>query len=248
MSRMHRIINTKQLSDWSIVIGGGGFTIFNILLDCIPHARTLRWAALAVSGIGFLGAHIFSNREQKEYEARIKLESSLRENVIKNCALLQSQMERNLNTLVSKKIGGLLEELDKVSTVITDLADTQKELAWGLNVHLMEINLQLMTEAIWLIDAKGLEYHVQKVARIPGNTSLFLLHDGSVFPQKQHDDLCELMSEEIGVVYNSVNNIDKIKIEENTGVVHVPLHDAGPQLKNRARLAQQFSEMLLVDQ
>ena len=170
-------------------------------------------------------------------------------------------MEKNLNVLVSVRIDGLLREIAKINMVIFSLADTQKELAWGLNTCLMKLNSQLMTEAIRLIGAEGLEYHVKGVARIPGNTSLILLNDGTVFPKEQLDGLYRLMSERIGLIYYSDNkkilisriigrDIDRsrISIEEKIGVAHVPLQDTSPVIKNRVRLAQQFSRLLIMNQ
>ena len=261
--RMHKLINGKRLWDWTSVIAGGGLSIAWGIATLIgaTAAGPLGWAALAVSGIGFLGSYIFKSRDKKEHEARLKLEKNLRNNVTKTCDTLQAQMERNLASLVSVRIDGLLREIDKINTVIFSLADTQKELAWGLDTRLMELNKQLMTEAIRLIGAEGLEYHVQAVARIPGNTSLILLNDGTVFPKEQRDDLYKLMSERIGFIYDSDNkrvlisriigrDIDrnKISIEEKIGVAHVPLQNATPYIKSRVRLAQQFSRLLIMNQ
>ena len=170
-------------------------------------------------------------------------------------------MNKNLDSLVPVRIEGLMTEMDKINSVIFRLADTQKELAWGLNNHMLELNNQILTEAIRLIGAEGLQYHVQSVARIPGNTSLILLNDGTVFPKEQKEDLYKLMAERIGFVYDSDNkrvlisrvlgrDIDRnlINIEEKIGVAHIPLGDATPNMKNRVRLAQQFSRLLIMNE
>ena len=261
--RMHKIINGKRLWDWTAVIAGGGLSIALGITTLIgaTAAGLLGLAALAVPVIGFLGSYLFKSRDRKEHEARLKLEKNLRSNVTKICDTLQKQMEKNLNVLVSVRIDGLLREIAKINMVIFSLADTQKELAWGLNTCLMKLNSQLMTEAIRLIGAEGLEYHVKGVARIPGNTSLILLNDGTVFPKEQLDGLYRLMSERIGLIYYSDNkkilisriigrDIDRsrISIEEKIGVAHVPLQDTSPVIKNRVRLAQQFSRLLIMNQ
>lgn len=261
--RMHKIINGKRLWDWTAVIAGGGLSIAWGITTLIgaTAAGPLGWAALAVSVIGFLGSYLFKSRDRKEHEARLKLEKNLRSNVTKICDTLQKQMEKNLKVLVSVRIDGLLREIAKINMVIFSLADTQKELAWGLNTCLMELNSQLMTEAIRLIGAEGLEHHVKEVARIPGNTSLILLNDGTVFPKEQLDGLRRLMSERIDPIYYSDNkkilisrvigrDIDRsrISIEEKIGAAHVPLQDASPVIKNRVRLAQQFSQLLIMNQ
>ncbi len=261
--KMHRIFNGKRLWDWTAVIAGGGLSIAWGIATLIGAAAAgpLGWAALATSVIGALGSYLFKTREKKEYEARLKLENNLRENVLRICNSLEKQMEKNLDSLVSERIDRLLEEIEKIDSVVFKLADTQKELAWGLNNHLAELNWQLMHEAIRIIGVEGLQYHVLSVARIPGNTSLILLNDGTVFPTEQRDSLTTLMSEKIGFIYDTENKrtlisrvlgreIDRysISIEDKIGVAHVPIADASPYLKNRVRLAQQFSGLVIVNE
>ena len=170
-------------------------------------------------------------------------------------------MKKNLDSLISIRIEGLMREMDKINSVIFRLADTQRELAWALNEHLIELNGQIITEAIKLIGAEGLEWHIQSVARIPGNSSLIMLRDGTVFPKEQRDELYKMMSERINFVYESDSkkvlisrilgkDIDRnqINIEEKIGVAHVPLNNATPSMVNRVRLAQQFSRVQIISQ
>ena len=259
--RMHKILDGKKLWDWSSIAIGGGLSIAAGVAYLVGAAAAgpLGWATLAVSVIGVGGSFLFKSREKKEFEARTRLEKKLRENVGQICATLEKQMNKNLDSLVSVRIEGLMGEMDKINHVIFCLADTQKDLAWGLNDHMLELNEQILTEAIRLIGAEGLQYHVQSVARIPGNTSLILLRDGTVFPGEQKEELYKLMAERIGFVYDSENkkvlisrvlgrDIDRnrINIEEEIGVAHIPVGDASPNMKNRVRLAQQFSRLLIM--
>ena len=261
--RMHKIIDGKKLWDWSSIALGGGLSIAAGIAYLVGAAAAgpLGWAALAVSVVGIGGSFLFKSRDKKEFEARTRLEKKLRENVAQICDTLEKQMNKNLDSLVSVRIEGLMTEMDKINSVIFRLADTQKELAWGLNNHLLELNNQILTEAIRLIGAEGLQYHVQSVARIPGNTSLILLNDGTVFPKEQKEDLYKLIAERIGFIYDSDNkrvlisrvlgrDIDRnlINIEDKIGVAHIPLGDATPNMKNRVRLAQQFSRLLIMNE
>ena len=261
--RMHRLIDGKRLWNWTAVIAGGGLSIAWGIAAMIGATVTgpLGVAAFVVSGIGFIGSFLFKSRDKKEYEARLKLEKKLRDNVAEICSSLQKQMERSLDKLIAVKIDSLLKELDKINTVIFSLADTQKELAWGLNTRLLELNRQLITESIRLIGAQGLEYHVQEVARIPGNTSLILLNDGTVFPREQSGDLYNLMAEKIDFVYDTPvkkilisriigRSVDRngISIEGKIGVAHIQLNNASPYIKSRVRLAQQLSQLLITNQ
>ncbi len=261
--RMHKIIDGKKIWDWGSIALGGGLSIAAGIAYLIGAAAAgpLGWAALAVTAIGIGGSFLFKSREKKEYEARTRLEKKLRDNVAKICNTLEVQMNKNLDLLVSVRIEGLMVEMDKINSVIFRLADTQRELAWGLNTHMLELNNQILKEAIRLIGADGLQYHVQSVARIPGNKSLILLNSGTVFPNEQKEKLYRIMAERIGFVYYSDNKrvlisrvlgreIDRnlINIEEKIGVAHIPLGDATPNLKNRVRLAQQFSRLLIMNE
>ncbi len=261
--RMHKIVDGKRIWDWSSIALGGGLSIAAGIayLFGAAIAGPLGWAAFAVTVIGIGGSFLFKSREKKEYEARTRLEKKLRANVVTICDALERQMNNNLDSLVSCRIEDLMFEMDKINSAIFRLADTQKDLAWGLNNHLMELSGQIITEAIRLIGAEGLQYHVQSVARLPGNTSLIMLKDGSVFPIEQKDGLYRLMAERIGFVYHSDNkcilisrvlgreiNRNQIHIEEKIGVAHVPLGNANPYMQGRVRLAQQFSNLLIINE
>lgn len=261
--RMHKMIDGKKLWDWSSIVLGGGLSIATGIAYLVGAtvAGPLGWAALIVSVIGVGGSFMFKSRDKKEFEARMRLEKKLRENVAQICDTLEKQMNKNLDSLVYVRIEGLMTEMDKINSVIFRLADTQKELAWDLNDHMLELNSQILMEAIRLIGAEGLQYHVQSVARIPGNTTLILLNDGTVFPKEQKEGLYRLMSEQIGFVYDSDNKRvlisrvlgreiarNQINIEDKIGVVHIPLGDASPNMKNRVRLAQQFSRLLIMNE
>lgn len=259
--KMDKIIDKKSIWNWSSIIIGSGLTIGAGIAWLIGAAATgpLGWVALAVTGIGILGSFFFESRNKKESDARIRLENKLKENIKKTCSSLQSKMEKNLKKLISIRIDGLIHDMNNINTIIFKLADTQRELAWGLNEHLLEMNKQIVTEGIKLIGAEGLQYHVQSVARIPGSTSLIMLRDGDVFPKEQSELLYKLMSERINFVYETENKrvlisrvlgkkIDRkrIKLEEKIGVAYVPIVDETPNLISRVRLAQQFSKMQIV--
>lgn len=261
--KMHRIFDAKKAWDWSSVVLGGGLSIAAGIAYLVGATVVgpLGWAALAVTGIGITGSFLFKSRDKKEFEARTRLERNLRTNVVKICTSLQRQMEKNLYALISVRIEGLLKEMDNINSVIFRLADTQRGLAWGLNDHLLTLNSRILTEAISLIGADGLEELIQSVARIPGNTSLIMLRDGTVFPTAQRDELYKLMSERIHFVYETENRKvlisrilgkdierDQIRIEEKIGVAHVPLDNATPNMINRVRLAQQFSKVQIINQ
>ena len=144
-----------------------------------------KWISLVVTGVGLLGSFFFDSREEKEHKARKQLEKKLQENISKMCESLEKQMNKELNSLLHINIEVTMAEIDKIDSVLSQLADTQNELAWNLNNHMLNLNYKIVTEAIRLICAKEYQYHVQSVSRIPGNTSLILLKDSTEFPKRK---------------------------------------------------------------
>lgn len=258
--KMNKIIDKKRLWDWTTTILGGGLSIGTgiAFLAGATLFTPLGWAALGVSIIGIVGSFLFKSRYEKENEARIKLENNLNKNVENICDSLQKEMLANLDKLVNKRIVLLTKELDRINSVIFRLADTQKELAWKINSNLVQLNIQIVTEAIHLIGAQGLEFHINSVARIPGVSTLIMLDDGKRFPDDISKNLYLLMSEKIRYVFYDENkkvlisriigktiNRRDINIEENIGIAHIPLENTTPDVLNRVKLAQQLSEILI---
>ena len=259
---MHKIIDGKRLWKWSSITIGGGLSIATGISRLLGANATgpLGVAIFTASAISFTGSILLKNRNKKEYEARTSLERKLRTHVVKICTNIEIQMIKNLDLLMAVKIDALMAEIDKINSVVFRLADTQRELAWGLNSHLLELNIQILTEAIRLSGADGLQYHIKSVARIPGNMTMILLNSKTVFPEEQKDKLYRLTGERIRLVYDSDNkrvlisrvlerNIDMnyINIEEKTGVAYISLDDNSFDLNNRVRLVQQFTKLLIMN-
>lgn len=261
--KMKTIIDTKKVWDWSSLVIGSGLSIAAGIayLFGATVAGPLGWAALAVSGIGVLGSLLFKSRDSKELEARLALESNLKKNVSKICASLEKQMNKSLDVLMKQRVQELLSEIDKINSVIFGLADTQRDLAWELNDHLLGLNREIVFEALKLVSAEELSSDIVGVARIPGNSSLFLLRDGALFPEDKRNEVYKMMAERINFVFDTSDKkilisrilgktIDRrsINIEEKIGVAHIPISEPTPTLVNRIRLAQQFSQVQIIKQ
>ena len=258
--RMHRIIDGKKVWNWGTLIISSGLSIgagISYLVGA-TLAGPLGWTAIAVTAIGILGAWVSKSRDKQEYEARRKLVENLKKNVEKTCKSLESQMRKNYDRLIEERINKLIKEMDRMNSVIFNLSDTQKELAWKLNIRLLELNKQIVAEAIKLIGAEGLEWWILEAARIPGNTVLLQMDDGKKFPEEYKLLLQNLMSECIAFVYYSedkqvfVSRImgksieqRQISVEDKIGVAHVPIPDDNPNMTNRARLAQQLTQLVI---
>ena len=152
-----------------MVIGfvGGGLSIGAGVAYFVGAAAAgpLGWAALAVTGIGILGSYFFKSRDKKEHEARTRLENNLKITVL-ILSISRSKPSIRTDTRLLRFFSiWLCKEEHIFLTFSFRLADTQRELAWGLNEHQLEMNGQIVTEGIRLIGAEGLQYHVQSVAR-----------------------------------------------------------------------------------
>lgn len=139
------------------------------------------------------------------------------------------------------------------------LADTQKALAWKLNGRLLDLNKKIVTEAFRLTGATGLEWWIEEVARIPNKIVMLRLADGRKLPDEKMKKLRKLVyPESVRIVFYTENkkwflsrimgnSIERyqISIEEKIGVAHVPYNDSDTDMRNRARLAQQLTRLVI---
>ena len=254
------IIDGSRIWNWSTIIVGGGLTIGSIIasLAGAAIAGPLGWAAFAVGVVGSIGAFLFKSRDKKEHEARTRMERNLRKSVSTLCESLEKQMKKNLSLLIQARLLNMIQELTRIDSVLFRLADTQKELAWYVDKNLLSLNTQFLTQALQLINASGLEYHVQTVARIPGAAMTMILTEHTVFPEEQRKQLSTLTGEYIGFTYNSpykrtlISRVigkkvdrDEIRIEGKIGVAHISVDEDDPIMRNRIRLAQQLSQIAI---
>ena len=90
---------------------------------------------------------------------------------------------------------------------------------------------------------------------------MILLKDDTFFSEEQKDRVHNIISEHISFVYDSddksilitrvlESDIDRnlININEEIGVAYIPLGKATLDVKNRVRLAQQLSQLLIINQ
>ena len=258
---MHRIDDTKKKWKWAFIIADGGLAIAAGVAKLVNSnlANPLGYALLGFNAVGAVGNVFLKSREDKEQEARIHLEKKLRENVSKICNQLEKSLNNKLELLITGRIGTLSSEMNSMINLFSRLADTQRELAWRLNDHLLELNRQIVTEAININGDQGLEYHIKSVARIPGSISALLVNEGTVIPKEQMSKLYGLMEEQIRTVTDSeIKNvlisrilgheidIQNIDIEEEIGIAYVPIENETSDIINRFLLAQQFSELFIL--
>lgn len=256
-----KVIDKKRIWKWGEIITDGGFALAILITTIISGtiATPLAVAGVGATVIGIIGSFLFKSREKREREARIRLEKTLREDIDKKCEIYQEKTEKNLKYIIERRIDRLVREMDKIDDIIFKLADTQKKLAWQLNDYLAELNKNIVSEAIKLIEADGLQYHILDVARIPGNITMIKLREETIFPTEQVKELGKLMAETILFVHDNENKrtfISKvlgregkgvnIDIEEQLGVAYIEIDDVTMDEINRIRLAEQFLKLLII--
>ena len=154
----------------------------------------------------------------------------------------------------------MIEEFKNIIYPIFKLADIQKQLAWSLNENLIELNKQIVTEAIYLIGAVGMEYHINSIARIPGIRILFMLDEGKKVPESEIIKLNKLLSEKIDFNYYNINkkilisrilgnvlDINDIKIDDKNEIAYIKIENITADIYYKIKLAQQLSKILIIN-
>jgi hypothetical protein len=259
---LDKIINWKSYWGWSTTLIGGGLGIGAIIAGAMGSvlATPLLVAGIVVGVVAFLGGFLFDDRNKKEHEARRKLENKLRKNINETCEKLEKELKENFEILINKGLLSLIEEFKNIIYPIFKLADIQKKLAWSLNENLTELNKQIVTEAIYLIGATGMEYHINSIARIPGINILFMLDEGKKVPESEIIKLNKLLSEKIDFNYYNINkkilisrilgnavDINDIKIDEENELAYIKLGNITADIYYKVKLAQQLSKILIIN-
>ena len=250
------ITDWKKIASYSLMIGGGvlslAFPTFAIPIIILE------------AGIQWIISYFFDDINKKEKEARLALQNKLKKNVEENCLKLEKKLKKNFDKLMKNRIMSLVKELTKMNNIVFQLADILTELAWNLNENLLELNKQIVTEAIHLIGAAGIEYHINSVGRIPGNNIVFMLDDGKRIPEEEAKKLYKLISERIDYTFQHndkkilisrvIGNLverKNINIEDKIGVAHIQINKMSKEklskLFNKIKLAQQLSKILIIN-
>lgn len=259
--RMNRLVDGKRICDWTTITVSGGLSIAAVIAGVCGAACAgpLGWAALGTAGVGVALSFLLKNREKQAEEARAALGEKLKKNVKKICDSLTETMGKNLSTLENTRIVSLIKELDRMNSAVFQLADVQKELAWNLDNHLLELNRQIVNEAVKLSDRGDIDHQIDQIARIPGTSMVFIMKDGNVLPEEVIPNLNRFMSERIDTIGNSPNkrtiisrilgntvNSGTICLEQKIGIAHIKMKNTSPDMLNRISLAQQVTKLVIM--
>jgi len=261
---MHTLVDGKRIWNWTTTLLGGGLMITGLFLS-----GPIGLLGLGVSFIGWIGSFLFNDREKKVCDARQKLENKLLNYIDKMIAELRKKMYNVLyNDLLKKQLFPMSNTIDRVINSIFTLSTTQQELAIALNEKLREINTTIIKEALSYLGYRGLEFHITSIARIPGYSVMLVLEYGKVFPNDATRALSNLLKEKILYIIKNDNiksmllqaiwkKADRVSVDIKSihiqyikdipRIAHIPfLDDIDANTKNRIRIAQQITELLIM--
>lgn len=250
------VFDTKRAWNWSVNFITGGLTLAALILGSGP----LGWAAAGVGILGWAVSLLFDSREAKFQRARHKLIDQLKASV--------DQIEIGLRTrlidwfhkeLFNKLIYIFLNDLKTVTSGLFELADAQRVLSWALTRRQKDLNRILIKEALTNLGAIDKLNYIQDVARIPGIATMLMIKPDVRFPGPIRVEIERLLGESLWFVINNENeesilsqaigrgcSKEKINIEWDLRVVHVPIDEFDLLTKSRIKLAQQLTELHIV--
>ncbi len=262
------IVNSKKIWNWSIVTIAGTLGILGLALPLFGVAAGTVAIIMSVgAGVGLVGSAgsiFFKSKEEKIFEARKKLEVSLNENIEAILANYREQMLDYLyNNLLKAQVYPTINKISQIVTSLFMISEVQHDFAKKLSNELIKVNKKLIVEAIEYLGFSGLEYHILDVVRIPGNTLMLELRDGTKFPEDAKNRLSGLLKERVCFVFYKINiesrllqaigkdcDRKKVSIEKINGkptIAHIKDYDTlDTNTKNRVRLAQQLTQLLVM--
>lgn len=203
------------------------------------------------------GIFVLESRGDKIAKARANLEKRLNESVNSACDNIWTQLEKNMDKLVSNKINLVLTELNNLETVIFALASTQLSLADSLRLELRSLNMTFTENIATAVFGKELaSSYISKIttaARIPGVCTLYSEEAEGAVGGEFRLKIADLISEEVGFVTATpdtsmfVSGVlaglvepSNILCDEGSNIVTIKINSKDIRLNNKLRLLEQF--------
>ena len=252
------VVDAKKVWNWTAVIVSGGLTIASLF-----DAPQLFAGGVIASVIGAVGSLFFDDFEERKKRARLDMQKQLYAGIDRSI----SQLRKQLNGIVADKIveQQLRPASRKISDVVSslfDLSATQRRLARMINEQQGVLSSAVVAEALAYLGYDIADGCITRVARIPGDTTLLILADGTRLPYKLKRDLAGLLDEGIRYVFECGDvrvmlsrtigrTCDRrnIRVEEVKGeplIAHVKaIDDLGNEDRTGIRLGAQVTELLI---
>lgn len=252
---MDPIFDAKRAWNWGTLILSGGLTIVAFIFSSTPLGWAAGAAAGAAAGVGFILSRLFGDVEKKRIKQRKKLESRLERDVSKIKRNLQKELDTWFHQdLLKKQVNVLLQDFQLIISSTLDLADRQRDLAWRISKQQKELHRALVNKALEQLKKKDNSNLISDIARVPGLSIMLLIE--TTFPEEVRKSLGKLLGENVWFVVNTRDeksilsqaigrNCDpgKVSIESKIQVAHVPVGPLGAIGISRIKLAQQLTEL-----
>ena len=257
---MHRIVDFKRQWDWgctiaTTVLAGGG--IAAEIMGAAAAAKFFGMAGVAISLVGLAVSLTLKTYGKKEADARRKMSRELNDWIDKTCDSLEKQLNTAFHDILSERIQKPAKELDRLCSTIFFLADTQKNLAWELDDHLLELNKRLVVEALHTLGIYNYDDSIVAVGRVPKAIILIIRKD-AIIPVPVKNELKNLFTENIRYVSETPNtrlllskilgntiNYHDISIEEKAKTAHICTSKVSSELHSNFQLAQQLTKLVI---
>ena len=246
------ILDAHKLFDWGMITVGGALLIAAMIF---PAAAPV--LILASVGIGlvkdFLGRYV-PDKAKLERGAREKIEYQLKENINSICHSYRNSLEKSLREIMDK-LNLLNADLGSVCEVITELSCTQGSLAGQLISSLKSLHRSQICKALELLGCPALSMRIHDASIISGFEYAIVLAPHTVFPERERQELCDLLGESICFLpytedktelLSRILGADNYTLKNSGGKVSAVLKNGDdPVLINKAKLAQQLCGIII---
>ena len=248
---MDSIFDAKRAWKWMTTITASGLGLAALILSSGP----LGWVAAAFGVIGRIFSWFFGDREEKARRQRKKLEDRLKSDVKKIERSLQKELKDWFyQRLLKEQVNVLLQDFQLIISSTLELADRQRALAWRINKQQKELHRALINKALEQLKKKDSGNLISDIARVAGLSIMLLIE--TKFPEEVRKSLGKLLGENVWFVVNTRDeksilsqaigrncDPDKVSIESKIQVAHVPIGPLDSVGIYRVKLAQQLTEL-----
>ena len=248
---MDAIFDSKRAWNWGTLLLSSGLAIAALFTT----AGTGTLAVLIGTLRGGL-SWVFDDGQEKASRQREDIEKKLNRDVNKIERKLRKEFNNWFRNLWEKQVAVLLWSFSPVISSLFDLADAQRNLAWKLNKQQKSLHRALINEALGQLGCSDNEVDVLDIARVPGLAVMLLIEPNTTFPMDVRKKLEEMLGEKVWFVINTRDQAsilaqaigrdcdrNKVSIERDIQVAHVPVGDLDAVGISRIRLAQQLTEL-----
>lgn len=260
---MPPITNWKKRWNWGTTIASSGLAIAAMILGSNPLGWALGAISAAVGVGGWLLGKCFDSKEEKAAAAREELQEKLTKHIDQKIYFLRKQMKDMFYTNLINKLKEANSSFYALVGNVYKLSNIQQELASTLNANIKQNNKELLQQAVEFLGNPTALSSVKEIIRDPGRNLMFLLQDGTRFPEDITRQITHLMKEKVYFTFDNNNlksllrqalgksfdkNIYIQYIQDKPRIAHIKtdVKDLSLEIRNRIPLAQQLTELLIM--